>query len=462
VPFFSEPVKRETLPFSLRFSEHIWKEHLFDDHQLILLAISGGIDSMVMATLFNECGFRFSIAHCNFQLRKEESERDEQFVRDFARKLRVPFFTTKFSTKEFALDNKISIQMAARELRYVWFESVRKSNNYAFIATAHHRDDQTETFLLNLIRGTGLAGLHGIRPKSGSVIRPMLFAGKEEISRFAAEQKISFRTDQSNNEVLYKRNKVRLQIIPAMIGENPSFHESLTNTIHLIRESENLIAQQIDHWKSKNLVFKGDTIRFNTRDISSFPAQQTLLWKLCEPYGFTENQVNNLYNSLCKTEIQSFSGKQFLLTKSRSEIIIQPIKKEDNNAVFYIQNFDGLITIDKPLNLIFKKLSFSSDTIIPTEPDVAMLDGSGIRFPLTIRPWQAGDFFYPYGQKGKKKISDFFTDQKFSIEQKKQCRLLCSDDQILWVIGHRIDHRFRITSATTTILEVILIKFAVP
>jgi tRNA(Ile)-lysidine synthase len=455
-------VKKSTHSFAHRFLNFIRNEQLFDDGDSVLLAISGGIDSVAMAVLFKTCGFRFGIAHCNFQLRNEESDLDEQFISDIARQMGVPFFSVRFNTTDYAEAGRISIQMAARELRYAWFETIRKANGYAMIATAHHRDDQTETVILNLIRGTGLAGLHGIKSKSGHVIRPLLFAGKDEIIRYVTDQNVTFRTDQSNNESNYKRNKIRLEIVPAMVRENPSFHEGISKTARLIRESELLINEQTEQWIAGHRSLIKNVLRFDTREILSFPSPNLLLWKICEPFGYNESQVESLFEGLTKSEEQQFTSEQFTLTKSRHQITIRIKQTKEPQAIYHIRDFHDKVVITEPLNLVFRKLPANTLGNISRDPKIALFDASTVIFPLTIRKWVPGDFFFPFGQKARKKLSDFFNDLKLTREQKEDCWLLCSHDMVLWVIGYRIDHRLRITSSTADILEIILTKFAEP
>lgn len=436
------------------FRSFILDQELFDPDDPVLLTVSGGVDSVVMTRLFSECGFRFGIAHCNFQLRGSESDKDEDFVRNLASDSGVPFFNRAFDTEKLAREQGISIQMAARDLRYKWFEETRQQNNYQYIATAHHLDDQAETILINLIRGTGIAGLHGILPKTGRLIRPLMFASREQIESYAGQHAILFRNDSSNDDVKYQRNRIRHQLLPVINEMNPDFPEKLQGTINRIREAEKAAFAQIEQWKRENLSILPDKITFSATMLLETGFPSLILYSVASPMGFTESQLQNILECLSDTRIKKFfsTTHQFVINRKSIVISRRTTNVSDNDII--INDFNDVLEISDPLPLKFKKVVNSDDFRISADPWRASLDLDRLAFPLIIRKWRKGDVFRPFGMKGRKKISDLFIDQKFSEEEKENCRLLCSGPDILWVMGIRIDHRFRITADTSRILDI--------
>lgn len=436
---------------------------LFAPDDPVLLAVSSGLDSTVMTHLFRRAGFRFAVAHCNFGLRGMDSESDAGFAADLAKITGAPFFSETFETKEYANKQGISIQMAARELRYEWFERIRSKYEYKKTATAHHLDDQAETFLINLIRGTGVAGLHGIPVQNEKVIRPMMFARRNEIAEYAKKHSIDFREDQSNFEVKYIRNKIRHEIIPAFCSINPEFIETLTNTIRKISDYEQIAGQILSQWKSQAIQTKDEKTIVDLDLLYTSQTPETFAWFLLTPFGFNETQVKSITGCLMNPEEKRFTSSSHTLTKERSRLIIQrnPIKPllistsiEDAVLDIIIATGEADIAITDSFHLHFSHIKKAVEYHIPDNPDIASLDFHKLKFPLTLRKWHNGDVFHPLGMKGKKKLSDFFIDQKFTALQKEETWLLCSGDQIVWVIGHRIDNRYRITRRTKEILVI--------
>ncbi|MCX6278955.1 MAG: tRNA lysidine(34) synthetase TilS [Bacteroidetes bacterium] len=426
-----------------KFIQFIDSQKLFAPGKPVLLALSGGLDSTVMAHLFFKAGFSFAVAHCNFGLRGMDSDEDARFAANLSGDFGVDFYSEKFNTKEYAGKNGISIQMAARELRYKWFEEIRSKNGYQYIATAHHLDDQAETFLINLIRGTGIAGFHGIPVKNEKVIRPMMFSRRNEIALYAKKHSIAYREDLSNNEIKYLRNKIRHEILPAFCSINPEFTESLTQTIRKIYDYEQIAEQTLNHSKSQAIQVKDETTIVDKKLLLASPQPGAFAWFLLSPFGFNESQVASLLECLDKPEEKRFTSSTYILTKERNRLIIQP------NAT---QFSAGLVA--GSFHLQFNHITNPCGYKIPDNPEIASFDYNKLEFPLTIRKWQNGDIFHPLGMKGKKKLSDFFIDQKFTAQQKEETWLLCSGDRIVWVIGYRIDHRYRITGKTKEILVV--------
>lgn len=435
------------------FLEYIKKQKLIDPSSKILLAFSGGIDSVVMSKLFYDAGIAFGIAHCNFQLRGEESEEDENFAEVLAGKYNVPFHSVTFETTEYAKNNKLSIQVAARTLRYEWFEKIRKQFKYDYISTAHHKDDSVETFFINLIRGTGIAGMHGILPKQNNIIRPLLFADKENIRQFAKEKKLKFREDSSNASDKYLRNKLRNKIIPALKELNPSLENTITTTINNLHEVEIVFRKEIERKRKKLLVENKDSVIISIEKIKDLKPIAVYLFEFLKPYNFNSSEVKDIIHSL-----ESQSGKQFFsethrLVKDREDLIItkkKTIVKENSESEVQLKKDDKTISFAAhSLNL--KTLKKTSANIISTKTTAASLDLNKLKFPLSIRKWQKGDWFQPIGMKGKKKLSDFFIDSKISIIEKENVYVMLSGKEIAWVIGYRIDDRFKITGKTSTI-----------
>ena len=436
------------------FTKFIETKKLFSRDNQILLAVSGGIDSTVMAHLFNEAKVQFAVAHCNFGLRGNDSDEDAEFVKRLALQLNVPFFTEKFDTTAFASHRGISIQMAARDLRYEWFEKLRQEHKFDCIATAHHLDDQVETFLINLIRGTGIAGLHGIPVKNGRIIRPLMFAFRKDIEQYASQYQIRYRTDHSNNETKYIRNKIRHELIPLLYSLNHEFTQGLTESIRRIGEFEQIGKRALKEWCKNAMTTDGKDKSIDIRHLLNITPVDPYTWELFSPFGFNETQISSILGCLEKEERKIFTTSTHRLVKERKRLVISPIALKTCDKSIKIRLFAYKTRISKPLTLLFARVSDVKNYEIPVTGEVACLDFDKLQFPLTIRKWQQGDAFYPLGMKRRKKLSDFFIDQKLSLKEKEQIWLLCSGNNIIWIIGRRIDHRYRVTVATKEILSI--------
>ena len=435
---------------SLKQFVESWK--IFSGDDFILLAVSGGIDSTVMAHLFYQARFRFAIAHCNFCLRGTDSDGDADFTQKLAFDLKVPFFAEKFDTAAIASQQGISIQMAARDLRYAWFEKIRLENGFNFIATAHHLDDQVETFLINLIRGTGIAGLHGIPVKNETIIRPLMFAFRKDIEQFALQHQIIYRKDHSNDETKYLRNKIRHDVIPLLNNMNPEFTRGLTASINRISAFEQIGNRALENWRKDALTTDGKNHFIDIRQLIRSEPVEPFAWALLSPYGFNETQVSNILDCLGKKNSKTIRSSTHLLIKDRTRLVISPIEQKTDNKSYEIGCFAHKKTITEPIALRFERMNDVKNYEIPVTEKIASLDFNKIQFPLVVRKWQHGDVFYPLGMKRKKKLSDFFIDQKFSQSEKEQTWILCSGNDIAWIIGCRIDHWFRVTAETTELL----------
>lgn len=435
-----------------RFKSFVEKNSLFVKTDRILLAISGGIDSIVMTHLFHKTGFSFGIAHCNFALRGKESDAEEKFVEKLAKGFKVPFFVKRFKTSVYATEHKISVQMAARELRYSWFEEVRSQEGFDFIATAHHLDDQVETFLINLIRGTGISGLHGILPKQKYLVRPMLYVFRSDIADYAETNHISFCEDSSNFEDKYTRNKIRLKIIPLLEEINPDFRKALCSEIAILKDWEAIGRKSLEGEIPKfSKVLKDKTI-VDLKSLKQNPSHELYAWELLSGYGFNASSVNDILATRGESSGKTFLSLTHRAVMDRESLIIQKIQQKQKEQGRMIS--EQRKNISWPVKLSFSVAAFKPGVIIPTEKEFASLDFDKLSFPLELRKWKPGDSFHPFGMKGKKKISDFLIDEKVSIPDKENTWVLCSSGKIAWVVGRRIDHRFRITSGTKRIFRV--------
>lgn len=443
----------ETNGMLQKFQQFIKKENLFAVSDKILLAVSGGIDSVVLCELFSQAGLSFAIAHCNFQLRGEESGKDAEFVKSLSEKYGVEFYETVFETKKYVETHKVSIQMAARDLRYNWFKEVSESHNFQYIATGHHFDDNIETLLLNLTRGTGIRGLRGILPKSNKIIRPILWASRNEIADFCEKNDLTFREDASNKETKYKRNKIRHELIPLLEQLNPNVKEVFQREIGRFKQLEILLDTNLQKVKEAVVSSKNDVISIDLELLKTFHPTPLFLYEILSEYGFTESETENILE-----EHHTFSGKQFFssthrIVLNRNHLLISK-KVETNLSEEIFEVPESADFIEKPLRLRFSIIRKESDFQIFLSKNIALLDYHLLQFPLSIRKWQHGDFFFPMGMRGKKKISDFFASNHFSALDKENTFLLFSGNNLVWVMGHRIDNCFKITNKTQKILKI--------
>lgn len=433
-----------------QFLENIKDKRLFDTGQKILLAVSGGIDSMVMLHLFEKSGFDYGIIHCNFQLRGAESDRDEEFVKNQVLIHGVPAFFKRFDTEEYAQINGISIEMAARELRYEYFEKIRAEHGFDFIATAHHSDDLIETFFLNLTRKTGIKGLTGIKDKSGKIIRPMLFASRADIEKFASEQFLEFREDSTNSEVVYQRNYLRHKILPLFTALNPSFKKNLLSSIDNLKDAETVYTGYFETEKQIVVESTADAQIIDIKKLNQTQYSRLLLLEILSAFDFNPSVVDEVFQSLNTESGKQFFSKTHRLIKDREKLFVTKLA-ENQNRIFYIETDD--VELFEPFDITIEKLS-GKDFKIRKEQNIACLDLEKLEFPLLIRKWQQGDYFQPFGMKGFKKLSDFFIDEKIPVHQKENTWLLCSGEKIVWVMGMRTDNRFRIDKSTRSVLQI--------
>jgi len=437
------------LPLS-SFVDYIKKNNLFSPEDKILLAVSGGKDSVLMAQLFKLAGFNFSIAHCNFNLRGDESQRDEAFVKLLAAVLEVPFYVTHFDTKNFAKLNHLSTQMAARTLRYNWFEEVRVRNKYSYIAIAHHQNDSIETLLLNLTRGTGISGMHGILPKRGYLVRPLLFLSREQIDDLIKENHIDFVEDSSNQSDNYARNSIRLNVVPVLKELNPSLEETFVQNFIRFAETEIVLQNVVAKTRESLCENRNEDIYIAIDEIKLLKPQYLLFFELLKPYHFSPTVVQEVLESLTKQSGTLFYSPSHCITINRKEIIISPLSElRKNESHLFIHPADSEVLIGQQKITI----SYATSPYFESALDKAFVDADKLIFPLIIRFWYDGDKFMPLGMRHHKKISDFLIDQKVPIPKKSKIPLLVNGNgEIVWVAGLRQDNRYKVNTTTKKVV----------
>ncbi|MFT3705699.1 MAG: tRNA lysidine(34) synthetase TilS [Agriterribacter sp.] len=443
------------------FKHYVEKEKLFQTGDTLLVAVSGGVDSVVLCELCSLLQYNFIIAHCNFGLRGEESDDDETFVKNLTSRYKANYQVKKFDTEAYAQEQKISIQVAARTLRYEWFYQlleqlpVDRSRHAAYLVTAHHADDNIETVLMNFVKGTGIAGMRGMLPKTGALVRPLLFAHKIELLNFAKDHQLAYREDSSNASDKYSRNYIRHQVIPLLQKIYAEADQNMVANIDRFREVELLYNEALVMHKKKLLEYRNNEVYIPVLKLLKTVPLKTILFEIMKEFGFTAKQSDEVIALL-----QSESGKFVLssthrILKNRNWLIISPL----------IKNNTSIIVIEKDMDrVVFEegRLSFKTMNVQPGEANagisklktVAAFDGKEISYPLLLRKWKAGDYFYPLGMTKKKKLARFFIDQKFSLADKEKVWVLEMNKKIIWVINHRIDDRFKIKATTKEIIQV--------
>lgn len=428
------------------------ENNLFCKNDRILIALSGGVDSVVLAHLMLKANYDIALAHCNFHLREEESNRDEAFVRSWAEKNGVRLFVKEFDTFAYMKENKLSLEMAARDLRYQWFDSLLKEYGFSYLATAHHLDDSIETFFINLLRGTGIAGLHGIQAKNDKIIRPLLFATREEILSYAKKNSISFVEDSTNSETKFTRNKIRHNLFPVLRELNPNFEFALKKDIEHLRDAEFVFRREIEKVKQEIIEKEKDVFKIKIERLQELTPLNIYLYEILSEYGFNETHINDILLCLSENSGKQFFSKTHRLLKDRQYIFIDKIKDESKNDFFLINQEQGSLIYPLRMQMeVMRDLKFVN---ISKSKNIAMLDFDLLKFPLVLRKWRQGDCFVPFGMKKEKKLSDYFTANKYSLIDKENQWILCSEEKIIWIVGERIDNRFRISNTTKNILKI--------
>ena len=408
----------------------------------ILVALSGGLDSVALLYLMHMSGFYVEAAHCNFNLRGEESDADAQFVKELCAGLGLTVHMKNFDTEAHANDFGVSIQMAARDLRYAWFEELRSKNGLAYIATAHHRDDQVETVLINLSRGTGLKGMQGMKPLQNKIIRPLLFTDRSALELWMQKEKHAYREDSSNASIKYTRNKLRHQVIPILKTLNPSLSTTVQENVERFAGSETNLSFLLEKERQNIVLQKGTEQHFILSALTAYPSPSSVLYYFISDFGFHDwKAIENMLNSESGKIIYS---QTHALLKDREVLVLREKKTVEQSRYLIEKTKPG---ISSPLQMQFSCVP-AKDFKINTSSLVAALDYDKLTFPLELRKWKEGDAFQPLGLKGKKKLSDFFIDQKKNLFEKENTWLLCSNDQIVWVVGSRIDERFKLVEKT--------------
>ncbi len=437
-----------------KFNAYIRENQLIAPGDRILLTVSGGVDSMVMLSLFARSGYDIGVAHCNFQLRGEESEEDEQLVEQAAARFGVPFHNKRFATREEMERTGESVQMAARRLRYEWFNALCDEHGYTSIAIAHQADDSIETFFINLLRGTGLRGLTGISVLNGRVIRPLLFASRKEIAEYAVANRIDFREDSSNRSTKYLRNKIRLGLIPRIREINPKFTDLMSANVRRLVDAQLFINRSIELLRRTAVEERdGLTVIDPARIDRAFPLDFVIYEMLNSGHGFKGDVTDALCRALEKGAAgRRFYSRDYMACIDRGRIVISPIPQEDPCEVVIEENAHRAYCGNSVL--YFEWLDIDNVETANVPANVALLDAGKLRFPLAARRWNAGDHFVPFGMTGHKKVSDLLIDEKVPLPEKQRQFVLLSGEDIVWVIGRRTDDRYRLTSSTEQVLRI--------
>ena len=439
------------------FQKFIEANKLCSKTDKVLVALSGGLDSIVLLMLFLQSGYdNIGIAHCNFKLRGEESDMDENFVRSLALELNLELFVKSCNAAKYAKENKLSIQEAARNLRYAWFEEVSSAASFDRIAVAQHADDQIETFFINLFRGSGTFGLKGIPLKRGKIIRPLLFAGRAEIENFAKENKLKFREDSSNVSDKYLRNKIRHHLIPEMENTSPQANLSILKSLYYLQEDAMLLNQLLQEKRENLFIPKGENLVMAIDDLNKYKPIDVWLYYLLKGFGFTRETTNGLAFTLQNDDTIS-SGKIFhsathQLLIDRQHLILKKKNLEEINTEFLIQRTDRELRF--PIRLKLNIEEYVNNYNFEYKASIVYFDFDKLQFPLTIRKWKQGDRFIPFGMKGSKLLSDYFIDNKIDRFTKENTWLLLSGETIIWIIGHRASDTFRIGEGCSSIMKI--------
>jgi len=422
-----------------KIQNFITEKSLFEREDKLILGISGGADSVCLMHILLSLGYSFELAHCNFNLREKESDADEDFVKELAENYSLKIHIKHFNTLAYAFENKISTQMAARELRYAWFDKLLIKSDAKYTVIAHHANDDVETFFINLVRGTGLKGLLGIKVKNNSIVRPLLSVSRLEIDHFLKIRGFDFREDSSNISVKYLRNKIRHELIPLFLEMNPSILQTIKNEIKILEDVSQIYACKVKEVREALIQEKNGIVQFETAALLALNPLYSYLYELLSPYGFSN--VESISKALLGQSGKQFFSSTHQLVVDRENIFISLLNKE--NEIFEITKKTKSLV--KPLEIKFK---VTSNKTIIYDNNIAQLDLEKLKFPLTLRKWKEGDKFMPLGMKKFKKLSDFFIDNKFSIINKQEQWLLCSDVDIVWLVGSRIDERYKLETNT--------------
>lgn len=429
-----------------QFLEFVSRNQLCSPRDATLLAVSGGIDSTVMLYLFKEAGFNIAVAHANFQLRGPESDGDQQFVTEVCKTFNIPLFTRQFDTEAYAWENSLSVQLAARELRYVWFKELAETKKFDRIATAHHFDDTMETVLLNLTRGSGVDGFAGVPIRNGRIIRPMMFASRKQVEKYADMRGIVWREDESNHTDNYQRNYIRHHVMPHLREMNPSLETTWRNGYDRVNQEIGIIQRATEKWKADYVQEKQGRILLSKSALDEYPGNPAMLWRFIRNFGFNYDQAGDIVRSQIGQPGKRFLSATHLLVIDRRDMVIVERKSEWNDVTVSTSNGSYYLG---PWTLVLDDLYDTSSEYLNTSEEIAILDASTLSLPLTWRKWKPGDYFFPLGLGHRKKLSDFLVDQKLSVADKESVTVVESNGNIVWVSGLRIDDRYKIVPGTT-------------
>ena len=433
-----------------KLKDHISNNLNFFKKKKLLIAISGGLDSVVLTHLCKQLNLDFAIAHCNFNLRGNESNADEKFVIQLAEDLNIEAFIESFQTEEYANTQKLSIQMAARKLRYNWFSDLAKQLQFDYILTAHHADDNLETFLINLSRGTGLDGLTGILEINKNIVRPLLPFSREDIEEYAKRENLKWREDKSNASTKYLRNKLRLEVIPKLKETNPQLLQNFQKTQKHLQDTKQIVNDRLNTIEKKIVSVEKSVIKFNIKKLQKFSNPKTYVYELLKDYNFTE--WNAIYDLLEAQSGKQVFSKTHRLIKDRKYLLLSNLNVS-SSAVERFLIEENTKHLQTPFGTLFFETTKQLNNL---NQSTIYVDKSKLNFPLTIRKWQKGDYFYPLGMTGKKKLSKYFKDEKLSLLDKENVWLLCLNNEIIWLINRRADNRFRVTKTTKQIIKITL------
>lgn len=436
------------------FLKYIEENRLCRSGENILLAVSGGVDSVVMLHLFSKTDYPVAIAHCNFQLRGDESDGDEEFVRNLARKYHIPIFIKKCETQEYAKERGISIEMAARDLRYNWFEEVSKKQHFQKVAIAHNRNDDEETFFIKLLRGSGMSGLRGIPVQRDQYFRPVLFASRKEILAYAKKNKLAFREDSTNATDDYLRNRVRHHFLPYYDKKFPGGTEALHRSMEKLKEEELLFRQMLDEKKQQLLHKEGGSVVIEIAGLRKLSPLKIWFFYLLEPYGFNRSTSDQMVTAIDSGLTgQLFYSEQYTLLIDREKLVVKASRRRTPEEAV-IKNPDG--EMEKPLSLKWEIIKNNPAFSFEKNTNVAYFDADKLKLPLRLRHWQEGDRLIPFGMRGSKLVSDYFIDEKIDRFEKEKVWLLVSGDKILWIVGHRASNLYRVRKQTHYIFKIFL------
>ena len=421
--------------------QYIAEHHLLSENHPVFIAVSGGRDSVALLDIMDKMRREYIVLHCNFYLRGEESYRDELFVRDLCERYNAQLIVHHFDTKQYAQEHGVSIEMAARELRYTWFDEMCLKLKIDSVAVAHHQDDQAETLMLNIIRGTGLRGLCAMKSRNGNIIRPMLCVNRQQIDKYINDNNLQYIDDSTNNETIYKRNKLRHEILPLMREMNPNILETLNRETKIFQQTNLLLDYYINKDKERYCRTDKDSIEIDIEQLRQHPLAQDLLYELIRGYGFSREQCSLICDNLDGQSGKRYISNNYELLKDRTTLFVYPRKNEDS----------------VPQIIVERRQRQPQEHFPPTKANHAFFDVKILDRPLSLRHWQYGDTFYPLGMKQSRKLSDFFTDQKISIKRKSELWLLMSGEDIAWIIGERIDNRYKVKNNSSEIVEIIVV-----